>query len=107
MDNLTHLAKRRRKNEIKFLRFDFVVQQTNYKEMTLFIEIGKKFNVDKCYFSLLTDWGTWPVEEYKKHAIWKSDHPDFSNFIEVMKDDIFDDEIVMLGNVTEYRNNAR
>ena len=55
----------------------------------------------------MSDWGTWAVEEYEKHAIWKSNHEEFHDFIEVMKNPIFDEEIVNLGNVTEYRNNAK
>ena len=75
--------------------------------MPEFVEISKKFKADQCYFSLVSDWGTWAVEEYEKHAIWKSNHEEFHDFIEVMKNPIFDEEIVNLGNVTEYRNNAK
>ena len=89
------------------MRLDFVVQKTNYKDMSGFVELGKRFEVDQCYFSLVSDWGTWTVEEYEKHAIWKQTHEEFNDFMDVMKDPIFDDPIVNLGNVTEYRSNAR
>ena len=107
MENLKNLSKLRKENKIKFLRLDFVVQKTNYKEMPDFVKICKELDVDQCYFSLVSDWGTWAVEEYKKHAIWKKDHEEFEDFIEVMKNPIFNDQIVDLGNVTEYANYAK
>ena len=107
MQNLKNLSELKQQGKIKFLRLDFVVQKNNYKEMVDFVKICKKFKVHECYFSLISDWGTWPVEEYKKQAIWKKDHEEFNNFIEVMKNKIFDDQIVNLGNVTEYRNYVR
>ena len=107
MKNLEHTSKLRQENKINFLRLDFVVQKTNYKDMSGFVELGKRFEVDQCYFSLVSDWGTWTVEEYEKHAIWKQTHEEFNDFMDVMKNPIFDDPIVNLGNVTEYRNNAR
>ena len=72
--------------------------------MVQFINIGKKFKVDSCYFSLVADWGTWSIDEYKSHAIWKTDHPEFNEFIETLKNPIFNDPIVDLGNLTEYKN---
>ena len=107
MKNLKNMSKLRKENKIKFLRLDFVVQKTNYKEMPDFVKICKEFNVDQSYFSLVSDWGTWSVEEYQKHAIWKKDHEEFEDFIKVMKNPIFNDQIVNLGNVTEYANYAK
>jgi hypothetical protein len=75
--------------------------------MVDFVKLSKKYKIDNCYFGLVSDWGTWSVEEYKKHAIWKKDHPEFEDFMKVMRNPIFDEEIVNLGNITEYRNNAK
>ena len=30
---------------------------------------------------MVSDWGTWTVEEYEKHAIWKQTHEEFNEFI--------------------------
>lgn len=107
MNNLKHISKLRQQKLIDFFRIDFVVQKTNYRDMPDFVRIGKKIKADQAYFSLISDWGTWEVEEYNKHAIWKNDNEQFDDFMEVMKNPIFDDPIVNLGNVTEYRNNAK
>ena len=107
MNNLKHISKLRQQKLIDFFRIDFVVQKTNYRDMPDFVRIGKKIKADQAYFSLISDWGTWEVEEYNKHAIWKNDNEQFDDFMEVMKNPILDDQIVNLGNVTEYRNNAK
>ena len=88
---------------INELRLDFVVQQLNYKEMPEFINIAKSIKADGAYFSLISDWGTFSKEEYNHHCVWKKDHPEFQDFIDVLKDPVFDDPIVDLGNVTEYK----
>ena len=106
MRNLEYISNLRQKNFFHFFRLDFVVQRTNYKDMPEFVNICKNLKADQAYFSLVSDWGTWEIEEYNKHAIWKKGHQEFDSFMEVMKNPIFDDPIVNLGNVTEYRNNA-
>ena len=107
MSNLKFVSGLRRERLIDLLRLDFVVQKDNYKDMIRFIKIGKKFKVDQVYFSLIADWGTWPEEIYEEKAIWKKTNPEFKKFMGIMSDPIFDDRIVNLGNITEYRARAR
>ena len=106
MKNLKFISELRADNRIKFVRLDFVVQKNNYRDMVGFINIGKKFNVDECYFALISNWDTWSAKEFEQHAIWESSHPEFRDFIDVMTDPIFDDSIVNLGNVTSYHTNS-
>lgn len=103
MENLSFISELRRGDLINELRLDFVVQQLNYKEMPEFINIAKSIGADGAYFSLISDWGTFSKEEYNHHCVWKKDHPEFQDFIDVLKDPVFDDPIVDLGNVTEYK----
>ena len=104
LNNLGFISELKEQGTIPYLRLDFVVQRENYKEMVDFIKIAKRFKATKCYFSLVSDWGTWPVEEYKKNAIWKKDHPEFESFLKVMRDPIFNEKFVDLGNLTAYQN---
>lgn len=103
LENTHRLGHLRSKNELKYLRLDFVVQQANYQEMEQFIQIGKSVKADKVAFSMVLDWGTWSREEYQEKCIWKQGHPQFDDFIKVLQSPIFDDQIVSLGNLTEYR----
>ncbi len=103
MENLSFLSGLTKQKLIGKLRLDFVVQQANYKEMPEFIRIAQSFGAHKAYFSLIADWGTFTKEEYEFNCIWKKDHPEFKEFLEVLNDPIIDDPIVDLGNVTAYK----
>ena len=87
---------------IKELRLDFVVQHANYKEMLDFVKLGKNLKVDKVYFSKIINWGTFSTEKFEEVAVWQNDHPERDEFLNILKNEIFDDPIVDLGNVTDY-----
>jgi len=101
-ENLAFLSSLRRRKMINQLRLDFVVQQANYKEMIDFVKLGKRLGVDKVYFSKIINWGTFTEEEYNHHCVLREGHVEFKGLLEVLKDAIFDDPIVNLGNLTEF-----
>ena len=106
-NNLDFIAGELRANGlINYLRLDFVVQQLNYREMPEFVRLGKQLEVDYVYFCLLVDWGTWSPDLYDKNAVWQTTHPEFPEFLEVLKDPLLGERIVDLGNVQEYRDRA-
>ncbi len=107
LENMEFLSSLRKQGYMHHLAMDFVVQQKNYKEMPQYVQIAKGFkDVGSASFSLITDWGTYSEEEFKKHAIWKTDHPEFDDFLKVLRDPILADPIVRWGNVYEYRKRA-
>ena len=103
-ENMKFLSSLRQENLINELRIDCVVQRKNYKELDKLIKIGIDLKVDKVFFSLLVDWGTWPVNVYERNCVWKDTHPEFGEFVKTLQNPIFDNPIVDLGNLTEYRN---
>jgi len=103
LQNIEFLATLRSENKIKRLMLAYVVQQKNYREIIDAIKIGQKYHVDLFIFNLLNDWMSWSNEEYEKNAIWKVYHPEYSNFIKILADPIFDDPMIDLGNMSEYR----
>jgi len=105
--NMEALGQLRRNSELRLLRMDFVVQAANFREMPEFIALAKNLNADKAAFSMVLDWGTWTPAVYRKQCIWKQDHPQFEDFIKVLEDPIFDDPMVALGNLWEYRALAK
>tara|TARA_R110000744_G_scaffold20622_1_gene54096 strand:+ start:1738 stop:2892 length:1155 start_codon:yes stop_codon:yes gene_type:complete len=108
MKNIEMLDELKRCGEIERLRLDFVVQRQNYKEMPQAIDLANSlFGVDGMYFSIITDWGTWPRDEYKWHAVWMEDNEEHSDFLRVLDNDIFEDKKVELGNVHHYYKTAR
>lgn len=88
--------------------YDFVVQYDNYKEMKQYIELVKERfpNHKQIAFSMVSDWGTWSPDVYNQKCIWKEDHPEHQEFLDVLKDPIFDSERVVLGNLTSMRKKA-
>jgi hypothetical protein len=81
-----------------------VVQDNNFLEMVDFIKLGERFAFDCVYFSLLSNWGTFSDEEFENRAVHLSTHPRHQEFLNALKDQIFDSQIVDLGELTPYRN---
>jgi sulfatase maturation enzyme AslB (radical SAM superfamily) len=104
--NIEFLAALRAGGKIRRFMLAFVVQQKNFREMPQAINLGKKFGVDLFIFNLLNDWKSWSAEEYEANAVWKSYHPEFEEFLEVLRDPVFNDPIVDPGNMLEYREKA-
>jgi hypothetical protein len=96
----------RAREEVKKLRFDFVVQKANFREMAAFVELSRELGADQAYFSRLTDWGTWPRDQFLDQCVWEPGHPLREEFMEVLRDPLFDDPFVDLGNMSVFRELA-
>jgi len=104
--NCERLGELRRAGELRLLRYDFVVQQANYREMPAFVELARRLGGDRAYFSRLVDWGTWPRASFEAQCVWDEQHPEREAFLEVMADPALDDPFVDLGNMTPWREEA-
>ncbi len=106
MANCERLGQLRRDGEIRQLRYDFVVQAANFREMPAFVELARRLGGDRAYFSRLVDWGTWPKREFEAQCPWRPEHPEHDAFMAVMADPALDDAFVDLGNMTHWREKA-
>lgn len=107
IQNTRFLAERRAEGAFDWLRLDFVVQKTNFREMPAFIELAKGFGqVDQITFALITDWGSYSPQAFAEHAVWRRDHPEHENFLEVLRSPLLADPLVYHGNLAEYRRQA-
>jgi len=70
-------------------------------EMPDFVSLGKRLGFDTVYFSQLANWGTYSEEELSNRAIHLPTHPRHSEFVDSLRDEIFDESLVNLGNLTE------
>lgn len=102
--NMKFLSQLRADNKINELRIDFVVQQANYREMERVVKIGKQLGVDTVYFSMVVNWGTWTDSEFMERAVYGQHHVEHADFLDHLDNPIFDDPIVDLGNITQFRN---
>jgi molybdenum cofactor biosynthesis enzyme MoaA len=101
MNNCKFLNERAKEFKNFKIHFDFVVQQSNYKEMKQYVQlILDNFDAaSSIHFSKVIDWNTWSEDEYNKNAIWKKDHLEHKEFLKVLEDDIFNNKTVWLGNL--------
>lgn len=86
--------------ELSYLRFNFVVQRENYKEMTDFVKWGESLGIDECFFTKILNWGTYTREEFKKISMMEEDgitpKPELQ---EVLDNPIMKHSIVDLGTI--------
>ena len=76
---------------LKTIRFSFVTQRSNYKEMKLFFDIisdimkdsGKKYEI---LFNAITDWGAYPTkEDFLKEEVHKPHHTEYTEFVKELE----------------------
>jgi MoaA/NifB/PqqE/SkfB family radical SAM enzyme len=100
LENLELISQLRACGPLEHVKISMVVQNNNYEEMHEFVHLGKQYNCDVVYFSKLLNRGTFSAAEYRERAIHLPDHPRNSDFMNILKNDIFRDPIVQLGNLT-------
>ena len=106
LENVRMLGEVRKRGGMRMLRLDFVVQQRNYREMPAFVALARELApVDLVSFNLITDWGTYGAG-FAQHAIWRSDHAEFADFLAVLRDPVLGEPGVYLGNCSGYRRMA-
>lgn len=100
--NCDYINKEIESNPNIYVLTQFVVQDLNYKEMKEYAQlILDKFpNFYYVEFQLVIDWGTWDKETYGKRTIWRQEHPEHQQFLEVLADPIFKHPKVRLGTVS-------
>ncbi|MEE8495342.1 MAG: radical SAM protein [Xanthomonadales bacterium] len=102
MENCARLGEFRASGQLKYLRFDFVVQLANYAEMPAFVELSRAMGADCAFFLRLLDWGTWPRKEFLQQCVWATNHPLYKDFMSVLADPRLHDSFVDPGNMSEY-----
>ncbi len=100
LENLEFISRLRKRGPIKHVKISMVVQKNNFMEMPDFILLGKRYNFDNVYFSKLANWAPFSEEEYIDRAIHLPDHPSHSKLIDMLKNKIFCEPLVDLGNLS-------
>ena len=89
LQNFGFLGALRREGHIRHLRLDFVVQARNFREMPDAVDIARAFGFDRIHFQMIRNWGTFTVAEFDRHFIGSPDHPDYGEFLEVLRHPIW------------------
>lgn len=104
--NLAFLGRLRREGRIGRLRLDFVVQARNFREMPAAVELAAALGCDGLYFQMVRNWETFEAEEFACHFVGAPDHPDFAEFLEVLRHPSLGRPGVNLSNIAELRRRA-
>lgn len=104
MDNLYKIGKMRQSNDIEYVEIRMVVQKKNYKEMIDFIQLGKKYLVDKVVFTKLLNWNMYSTENYLEEAMLNKDGSLKKELHQILQMDIFKDEIVVISEFKQFLN---
>ena len=75
---------------LKIVRTSFVVQKSNYKEMTIFRDMMIDIFGDRAhvYFSKILNWGHMIESKYIEEKVWDTSHPEYDNFIKTLNDTV-------------------
>ena len=85
LQNFEFLGALRREGHVRHLRLDFVVQARNFREMSDAVDIARAFGFDRIHFQMIRNWGTFTVAEFDRRFIGSPDHPDYGEFLEVLR----------------------
>jgi sulfatase maturation enzyme AslB (radical SAM superfamily) len=64
------------------LKFNYVVQENNWREMKTFFRLADSWGANIVKFSKLNNWGTFSEAEFKLRSVHLPDHPNFSEFLD-------------------------
>ena len=71
--NMEYASQLRKKGELKYLRFNFVVQRGNYKEMPDFVKWGEELGIDEVFFTKILNWGTYASDTFNTISMFEED----------------------------------
>ena len=83
---------------------NFVVQTSNYKDMPAYVDLCARMGFDEINFQKIDDWGTF--KDYNQHAVWKSTHPEFSEFLKYLNHPSLNNKKVNLTNLSDIKYEA-
>jgi len=106
MKNLEFIAALRRAGKLRELCFGFYTLDNNFREMKRFVEMAKSFAADKILFGHIMKASSHSDEDFQKIAVHLPEHPLHAEFLEVLRDPVFQDPIVELFNNQALANAA-
>lgn len=80
---------------------NFIVQKDNFREIKEFVEWQLGYtSLTKIWTNLIAQWHHMSDEEFKDMAIWQDENPMQAELIEILKDPIFKNPKIKLGNMS-------
>ena len=89
LQNLEWVSSLKKEGKIKDLTMVFVVHKLNYKDMPNFVKLAEKFDA-VASFRYYRQWTNNTEYDYKDMAVFEKFHPEYNDFVKILKDKIFD-----------------
>ena len=89
MENLEWISQLKQKGQVKSFIMAFVVHKLNYKDMPDFVRLAEKFDA-KASFRYYRQWANNTEYKYEDMAVFEKQHEEYSQFVSILQDDIFD-----------------
>jgi len=84
---------------------NFIVQRDNFRELQQFIEWQLTYKSLKLIWTnLIAQWNHLTDEEYRDMAIWQQDNPHRAELVDMLRDPVFDNPRIWLGNLSTLRS---
>ena len=99
LENLSFIRELRQNGQLEYIKMSMVVQSNNYREMPLFVDLGRRFMVDRVFFTYVVNWGTFANAAYRTITVHDSKHPEHGELCDLLKHPSLDDPLVELGNL--------
>ena len=82
---------------------NFIVQRDNFRELKQFVEWQLELkSKPRIWTNLLAQWGHMTDNEFTAMAVWQEGHYGKGELVEIMKDPIFKNSQLKLGNLTSF-----
>lgn len=94
--NMRYLGRMRKEGRIKFLGFNFVVQEDNYLEMKEYVKMCLGFHADKIKFSPINNVRGYDTRKFYGMSLFYYDGTMKNKLAKAIDDDIFSDSSVKL-----------
>jgi sulfatase maturation enzyme AslB (radical SAM superfamily) len=99
LKNLYYIRGLKKTHQFK-IKFNFVVQRGNYREMPQFVQFARRFDCDRVAFTKIINLGTFDQEEYNNIGIHLPDHPEYPHFQDILNHPDLQDPVVRIRNIS-------
>jgi len=102
LENLQFLAGLHREGRIGSIGINYAVQECNFRDMSRIMELAIELGFDTVGFNQLRNEGTYPVEDYRRRAIFVESHPRYPEFLEELRHPALRSPIASFGSLTAH-----
>lgn len=108
LDDLDKMILENRFPNLHGWQTNFIVQRDNFRELKEFVEWQLRYkSKPKIWTNLIAKWWHMTEDEFDDMAIWKDGHQHQNELLEILKDPIFINPQIKLGNLSSFVRNLK